>query len=491
MQHFYDGAIRRYVTQTIRFFSEFTVRYSDGTLHRIPVAYGDADRQAATIIRQNSENTVNSIPRISVYIYGLDLDKDRLSDSTFVSKKNIRERDIDGGAYTSGPGRNYTIERLMPTPFKLTMKVDIWTANTDQKLQIMEQILMFFNPSIELQTTDNYVDWTSITVLHLTGINWSSKAVPVGTDTPIDIGTLTVETPIWISPPVKVKQLGVITKIITGIHDANSPYISGFGSDYDVPDNHPSTLLTEIVTVLEDFTVEAYNNQLTLYDSNVSDLNNNTSYDMPIPASPPLKWPQLLDMFPNKFISGVSRVFLIQDNGIEISGTVSTDEFDETILHVNWDRDTLNANTGIDSTGNLDTDIAYNPNNNRLNSPGTFDAIINPLTYNPRQPLNQGTDQPISIGLRFMLIEDIGNTGNEDGADAWKGDDGTDLVAHANDIIEWNGIRWNVIFDSQNETDTIIWQTNTYTGIQYTWNGVAWVKSFEGIYKVGKWRMEL
>ena len=37
MQHFYDGAIRRYVTQTIRVFSELTVRYSDGTLHRIPV----------------------------------------------------------------------------------------------------------------------------------------------------------------------------------------------------------------------------------------------------------------------------------------------------------------------------------------------------------------------------------------------------------------------------------------------------------------------
>jgi hypothetical protein len=491
MQHFYDGAIRRYVTQTIRFFSEFTVRYSDGTLHRIPVAYGDADRQAATIIRQNSENTVNSIPRISVYIHGLELDKDRLSDSTFVSKKNIRERDIVGSEYNSGPGRNYTIERLMPTPFKLTMKVDIWTANTDQKLQIMEQILMFFNPSIELQTTDNYVDWTSITVLNLTSINWSSKAVPVGTDTPIDIGTLTVDTPIWISPPVKVKQLGVITKIITGIHDANSPYISGFGSDYDVADNQPSTLLTEIVTVLEDFTIEAYNSQLTLYDSNVSDLNNNTSYDMPEPASPPLKWPQLLDMFPDKFISGVSRVFLIQDNGIEINGTVSTDEFDETILHVNWDRDTLNSNTGIDSVGNLDTDVAYNPNNNRSNSPGSFDAIINPLTHNPRDPLNKGTDQLPSIGLRYLLIEDIGSIVNEDGADAWKGINDAELVAHANDIIEWSGTRWNVIFDSQNEFDTIIWQTNTYTGIQYRWNGVAWVKSFEGIYKVGKWRLEL
>jgi hypothetical protein len=170
---------------------------------------------------------------------------------------------------------------------------------------------------------------------------------------------------------------------------------------------------------------------------------------------------------------------------------VSTDEFDETILHVNWDRDTLNSNTGIDSVGNLDTDVAYNPNNNRSNSPGSFDAIINPLTHNPRDPLNKGTDQLPSIGLRYLLIEDIGSIVNEDGADAWKGINDAELVAHANDIIEWSGTRWNVIFDSQNEFDTIIWQTNTYTGIQYRWNGVAWVKSFEGIYKVGKWRLEL
>ena len=491
MQHFYDGAIRRYVTQTIRFFSEFTIRYSDGTLHRIPVAYGDADRQAATIIRQNSENAVNSIPRISVYIHALELDKDRLSDSTFVSKKHLRERDIEGNSYNSNPGRNYTIERLMPTPFKLTMKVDIWTANTDQKLQIMEQILMFFNPSIELQTTDNYVDWTSITVLNLDSISWSSKAVPVGTDTPIDVATLTVDTPIWISPPVKVKQLGVITKIFTGIHDANSSYMSGFGSDFVVPENQPSSLLAEVVTVLEDFTIEVYDDQVTLYDSNVSNLTNNDSYDMPIPATPALKWHQLLDMFPGKFIPGVSRLFLIQNTGHEINGTVTTDEFDETILHVNWDRDTLNSNTGIDSQGNLDTDIYYNPSSNRPLSPGTFDAIINPLTYNPRRPLNEDTDQLISVGLRFLLIEDIGGDMNEDGADAWKGTNDVDLVAHANDIVEWDGTQWNVIFDSQNEIDTIIWQTNTYTKIQYQWNGISWVKSFEGLYKVGKWRLEL
>jgi hypothetical protein len=187
MQHFYDGQIRRYITQTIRVFSNFVVKYGDGTLHRVPVMYGDADRQVANILRGNSENKTNSVPRISVYVTALEMDKERLSDATYVGKMHIREREVLNGTYTQAQGRNYTIERLMPTPFKLTMKVDIWAANTDQKLQIMEQILVLFNPSLELQTSDNYADWTALSVLNLSNISWSSKTVPVEQTRPLTL----------------------------------------------------------------------------------------------------------------------------------------------------------------------------------------------------------------------------------------------------------------------------------------------------------------
>jgi hypothetical protein len=154
MQHFYDGQLRRYLTQVIRLLSNFVVKYSDGTLVRVPVMYGDQDKQVANIINQNSENTLASSPRIAVYISDLDLARDRLGDSTYVGKINIRERGIDGDSYNYSQGNNYTVERLMPTPFDLSLKVDIWTASTDQKLQLLEQILTLFNPSLEIQTTD-------------------------------------------------------------------------------------------------------------------------------------------------------------------------------------------------------------------------------------------------------------------------------------------------------------------------------------------------
>jgi hypothetical protein len=222
MEFFYDGQIRKYILQVIRVFSNFVVKYGDGTLHQVPVMYGDADRQVASILRNNSENKVNSIPRISVYITALELDKDSLRDQTNVDKVHIRERDVQidnvpgsptygQQIYNRAQGKNYTIERLMPTPFKITMKVDIWSANTEQKLQILEQILVLFNPSLELQTNSNYIDWSSLTVLNLNSINWSSRTVPVGNDTPIEVATLNVDTPAWINPPAKVKHLGVIT----------------------------------------------------------------------------------------------------------------------------------------------------------------------------------------------------------------------------------------------------------------------------------------
>ena len=96
---------------------------------------------------------------------------------------------------------------------------DKYATNTDQKLQLLEQILVLFNPSLEMQTTDNFVDWTSITVVNLENVQWSNRSVPVGVDSEIDIATLTFSIPIYISPPTKVKRMGVITNIITSMFD--------------------------------------------------------------------------------------------------------------------------------------------------------------------------------------------------------------------------------------------------------------------------------
>ncbi len=105
----------------------------------------------------------------------------------------------------------------MPVPYNLSFELAIISKNQEDGLQILEQILVLFNPSLELQTNDNFVDWTSLSVIYLESVSWSSRTIGNSTESEIDIATLTFSTPIYISPPVKVKKLGVITSIITSI----------------------------------------------------------------------------------------------------------------------------------------------------------------------------------------------------------------------------------------------------------------------------------
>jgi hypothetical protein len=71
-----------------------------------------------------------------------------------------------------------------------------------------------------------------------------------------------------------------------------------------------------------------------------------------------------------------------------------------------------------------------------------------------------------------------------------KNSDNSDFQAYANDIIEWDGTNWNVIFNSTT-TDTVTYITNSFTGIQYKWENEVWSKSYEGIYDKSLWRLIL
>ena len=485
MQFFYDGQIRRYILQVTRFFSNFYVKYGDGTLVRVPVMYGDSDRQVANIVKQNSENKINSAPRIAVSISGLALERDRLGDSTYVGKLHIRERDIVDDVYTGEQGANYTVERIMPTPYKLSLKVEIWSTSTDQKLQIMEQILVLFNPSVEIQTTDNYIDWTSLSVLNLDDIVFSSRQIPVGVDSPIDIATVNITTPIWLSPPVKVRQLGIITKIITSVLDGgiNDPetYIEGLGIDPALNDYGPpgGAVLARVRTTVSGYGIMVYAGAarlLAAHEPVVID----DPYGIPNKIGPGINWRTLLDQYPGKYIAGYSSIRLIQENDHEVFGTFAVNALDETLVSITWDSDTYPTNTMIDSNGDY-TSV-------RSTSHGTFDAIINPQTKGP----GAGLPAPVE-GQRYLIIERIGSVNNIDGADAWKNDDDSDFVAEENDIIEWSSGAWHIIFAAGENSETAepIYQTNIYTGIQYKWDGYSWTKSFEGEYREGMWVLEL
>lgn len=448
----------------------------------VPVMYGDLSRQTANIIKENSENKMLTVPRISCYISSIEMDSSRLADATFVSKFNIRERAydvVDGERqYKTTQGANYTIERLMPTPFKLGLKADIWTSNTDQKLQLFEQIMVLFNPSLEIQTTDNYVDWTSLSVLDVTGITFSSRTIPQGADTEIDILTIDFSTPIWLSPPAKVKKLGIVKNIISNVFTEQGDIV-----DLNLLVYNGTTPNSQTTRTLDRYGVLLMRNPTTgFYDCSVLDINEAVDAlaleDVKRHGSRRFDWNMVLELHGG--YTGTSRIHFRQPSGYEISGTFTVNEVDPTFLVVDLDRDTVPTNTQSAIT-----------------------AIVNPYTFNPVRKF--GSLDKIPAGTRYLMLEDVNNSPNVglsfgrpsddsvatlyDGPDAWKDLAGNDTVIKANSIIEWDGSKWTEVFDPQGEE--INYVTNLTTGIQYKWENGQWLKSFEGEYAAGYWRFEL
>ena len=452
--------------QFTRIFSGFQVEYAnenDGvnaaTLLRVPVRYGDASRNAQTIIQENSRNSLPSTPLMTFYITGLDYEQSRMQEPYFVSKINVRQRTYDPGTetYETTQGSAFTVERLMPVPFKLTIQLDIWTSNTNQKLQLLEQILTLFNPSLEIQSTDNYIDWTSLSVMYLDRTAWTSRTIPIGTDNPIDVATLTFSMPIWLSSPAKVKKLGVIERVIASMYDAQGDLHNA------VTDNDLLLGTRQVITPYNWAVVLIGNKLQCLQQRSVVEEPNNSELDptIIIPDSN-LLWPTVVDLY-GTLRPGVSQIRLEQPDGTEVIGTIALDPNDDRFMLYNVDIDTTPQNT-------LDP----------------IDAVINPLTSGPQDGLDSAIE-----GQRYLLTEDTGSVTNTDSAQAWVGANGRGLVAQANDIVQYSNNYWRVVFRAASETNNTQYVTNITTGIQYRWTGDSWVKSYQGVYVGGTWRIVL
>ena len=138
-----------------------------------------------------------------------------------------------------------------------------------------------------------------ISVLNLNDIKWSSRQVPVGNDSPIDIASLGLDTPIWISPPAKVKHLGVITKIITSFYQDSdtSPvgYIDGLGEDLATPTTSLSTLLSTMSTTISQYGIQIYNKQAILLGPTESSTPPEPTLEIPVRRGSKINWQELFN----------------------------------------------------------------------------------------------------------------------------------------------------------------------------------------------------
>jgi hypothetical protein len=443
LDYWYDEQIKRYLIQIIRVFSNFRVKENTKNgvnYNRVPARYGDSSRLVAHLLRNNSENIVNSAPQIAVSIQSIQPARDRTAEPFLVDTQQVAERNFDtvNNTYTSEQGNLYTTQRYMPVPYNMTIQVDVWTTNTDTKLQLLEQIFVLFNPSIQLQSNSNPLDWTSVFEIELTDIAWSSRGIPAGVDETLDIATLTFSVPIWISPPAKVKRQTIIQQIVADIHKVNS--VAGLGFDQAYADFFGTIADdAEIIITPGDYRVLVNGATVTLIDR----------------TGESTAWSNIIEMQGELTATSLLKLNISNDSDSDnnlVVGAITSNPLDETSLIFNLDTDTLPANTL-----------------------SNVDKIIDPRSSSPGSGLD-----PVALGQRYLITESISTTGYPD----WN------IDASENDIIEYGGSSWAVVFDAS-VVSTSQYVTNDFTSKQYKWTGSSWISSYEGEYNPGYWRLVL
>ncbi len=461
---FADHNIRKWLLQIIRQFSEFNYQFLDNNgntaLASVPVIWGDQTFSAATVARMNSENVMPTFPLISIYISNLKYDRERVQTPTFVDTLNVRTRKYDfaTNSYLPEQGNAYTIKRLMPVPYSLDIKLDLVTSNTQQKLQILEQILPLYNPALELQKTDNYLDWESLSYIELTDVNWSNRSIPVGSgnDSSYDVCTLSFRVPIWMSLPAQVSKMGVIFQVITDINGATGPYLQDI------------LFSTRKVVTFNNYGIFVYNGQIRIMNEGNSypgaNANISSSYWNPITNGskflygPPLDWGGVLDTYGNigNVVNGITQIGLGYGNNKEILGTITLDPLDSTVLLYNVDPATLPSNTLP-----------------------AINMVVNPQEMAPNIGL-----PPSQTGQSYLLTANIGTNWPYDTSNS-------STSAYINDIITYDGNGWITTFSSANNFSNTAYVYDLNANLQYVWNGNLWADSWQGMYTNEFWRLIL
>jgi len=142
--YFYHEIIRKTVIAFGTLFNDIHVRHDDGNGNiiseiKVPIAYGPRQKFLARIQQQPELNKATQItlPRMSFEITNISYDSSRKSGIT----QTFKAKDVN----------NNQMKRVfMPVPYNLGFDLNVLVKLQDDGLQILEQILPFFQPGFNM-----------------------------------------------------------------------------------------------------------------------------------------------------------------------------------------------------------------------------------------------------------------------------------------------------------------------------------------------------
>lgn len=206
-EHFYHGEqTRNYILQFMTIFSGLQVstgkndyNSNEQNLIYVPVRYGSRDKVVESILSSQTSNKPIRVPVIAAKMTGIELAPDLRKGMNQEYSRTYLPR---GESFPDGAK---VITQMQPNPCRLFMEVSIFTSNLKNKNEIMEQILMLFNPMLDIFTSDDFEDHYKISKVELVDMN-IEEDYPSGTDISYYIDTLNFAVDAYYRAPINLKK---------------------------------------------------------------------------------------------------------------------------------------------------------------------------------------------------------------------------------------------------------------------------------------------
>lgn len=218
--YFYDGQIRKAQVQFAAIFSELQVKIgkndydSQTDFITVPVKMGSIDRVVGAIMAGNTQNKSIRVPMLATNMMGIEPVWDMVKGSNQVSRR------VSWPVGSALPEGGKVIYKYVPHPYWLKMELAIIASNEYQHQQMIEQILLLFNPDLQIQISDGFADWTKISHVELVDVGLDTP-YPSETDRRLITTTINFKVLCYLSPPVNIKE-NYIKKIKLRITALNS-----------------------------------------------------------------------------------------------------------------------------------------------------------------------------------------------------------------------------------------------------------------------------
>ena len=161
-EYFYNEILRRTIISFGSLFNGISITHTDSSdatvgVMRVPLAYGPTQKFLARLNQSPDLNksTAITLPRMSFEFTGMTYDPSRKVTTT----QQFTVKDPDSGKDTK--------KAYMPVPYNMQFELAVMTKLNDDALQIVEQILPYFQPSynISVELVENIKEKRDIPIV--------------------------------------------------------------------------------------------------------------------------------------------------------------------------------------------------------------------------------------------------------------------------------------------------------------------------------------